>query len=150
LRTLSGGVESDERALIAAVAVMDEAVEDDGFILVPQEDSECCRDNRGKANADENGVSVEYLSEISDFIDGLTPSLWPLNKFIHDNPELAFREHKTHQALTSFMRAWEDDWQVTPSAYGLETAWMAVYDSGKPGPTVSFNAEMGTYDASSQ
>jgi metal-dependent amidase/aminoacylase/carboxypeptidase family protein len=35
-------------------------------------------------------------------------------------------------------------WQVTTSAYGLETAWVAMCDSGKAGPTVSFNVEMGT------
>ncbi|KAK3307274.1 uncharacterized protein B0T15DRAFT_553856 [Chaetomium strumarium] len=122
---------------------MDEAVEEDGFILVPREGSDYSRGSMSKTdNADEDGVSVEYLSEISDFIDGLTNSLWPLNKFIHESPELAFREHKAHQALTSFMRSRGDSWHVTPSAYGLETAWVAVYESGRPGPTVSFNAEM--------
>ncbi|KAM7183182.1 peptidase M20 [Naviculisporaceae sp. PSN 640] len=33
-------------------------------------------------------------------------------------------------------------WKVTRSAYGIKTAWTAVYDSGRPGPVVSFNAEM--------
>nr|UWK21992.1 peptidase m20 domain protein [Trichoderma rodmanii] len=31
---------------------------------------------------------------------------------------------------------------VTPSAYGMDTAWVAVYDIGRRGPVVSFNAEM--------
>ncbi|KAK4233955.1 hypothetical protein C8A03DRAFT_19065 [Achaetomium macrosporum] len=117
-------------------------MEEDGFILVPREGGECCWGYISSTNANEDDVSVEYLSEISDFIEGLTASLWPLNKFIHENPELAFQEHKAHEALTSFMRSWEDNWQVTPSAYGLETAWMAVYDSRRPGPSISFNAEM--------
>jgi hypothetical protein len=45
--------------------------------------------------------------------------------------------------LTTFLRA-QKQWQVTPSAYGIETAFVAVFDSGRAGPVVSFNAE---YDA---
>ncbi|PNP42297.1 hypothetical protein TGAMA5MH_05979 [Trichoderma gamsii] len=36
----------------------------------------------------------------------------------------------------------QSGWVVTPSAYGMETAWVAVFDTGKRGPVVSFNAEM--------
>ncbi|KAI5370007.1 Putative peptidase M20, xaa-Arg dipeptidase, bacterial exopeptidase dimerization [Septoria linicola] len=35
-------------------------------------------------------------------------------------------------------------WHVTRSAYQIDTAFVAVFDSGRPGPVVSFNAE---YDA---
>ena len=35
-------------------------------------------------------------------------------------------------------------WQVTPSVYEIPTAFVAVFDCGKLGPVVSFNAE---YDA---
>lgn len=84
-----------------------------------------------------------YLSEISDFVDRqVAGSLWPVNKRIHDNPELGYEEFIAHEALTKFMRT-REGWKVTPSAYGLETAWIAVYDSGRKGPVVSFNAEMG-------
>jgi metal-dependent amidase/aminoacylase/carboxypeptidase family protein len=85
----------------------------------------------------------EYLLDIDHFIRVLEPSLWPLNSFLHNNPELAFKEHKAHDALTNFMQS-QEGWHVTPSAYGMETAWVADYDSGRPGPVVSFNAEMGT------
>ena len=34
---------------------------------------------------------------------------------------------------------------MTPSAYGMATAWVAAYDSGKRGPVVSFNVEMGSF-----
>jgi len=88
----------------------------------------------------------EYLPEIDKAINSLADALWPLNTFIHSHPELAFKEHQAHDALTGFMRSQKDpSWEVTPSAYGLETAWTAVYDSGKPGPVVAFNAEMGKY-----
>jgi hypothetical protein len=86
--------------------------------------------------------SKDHLAEIDDVIESLHNSLWPLNKSIHSNPELAFEEYKTHDALTKYMQS-HKDWQITKSAYGLETAWIAVYDSRKPGPVVSFNAEMG-------
>ncbi|KLU83750.1 peptidase M20 domain containing 2 [Magnaporthiopsis poae ATCC 64411] len=102
---------------------------DEGFILVP-------RDGGDAADAPD-----EYLSDIDDFVGSLADSLWPLNLFIHANPELAFNEFRAHDALTKFMRS-QKGWRVTPSAYGLETAWTAVYDSGRKGPVVSFNAEM--------
>ncbi|KAF2637222.1 putative amidohydrolase [Massarina eburnea CBS 473.64] len=86
-------------------------------------------------------VAHGYLSDIDKFVDNLHDTLWPLNKFIHENPELAFKEYKTHDALTSFMRS-QKGWTVTGSAYGMETAWVAVYDSGRKGHVVSFNAEM--------
>jgi metal-dependent amidase/aminoacylase/carboxypeptidase family protein len=83
-----------------------------------------------------------FTAEIDDVVESLRDSLWPLNIFIHTNPELAFEEHKAHDASTKHMQLHEN-WHVTRSAYGLATAWVAVYDSGKPGPVVSFNAEMG-------
>ncbi|KFG85716.1 putative amidohydrolase [Metarhizium anisopliae] len=104
---------------------------EDGFVLVSRP-------------GDEVGWSettCEYLPDIDHFIRGLEPSLWSLNSFLHDNPELAYKEYKAHDALTNFMQS-QEDWRVTRSAYGLETAWVAVYDSGRPGPVVSFNAEM--------
>jgi hypothetical protein len=85
----------------------------------------------------------KYLSEISDFIDKTSNELWAVNAQIHDNPELGFEEYKAHALLTNFLKA-RDGWKVTPSAYGMATAWVAVYDSGRKGPVVSFNLEMGT------
>lgn len=80
---------------------------------------------------------------ISNFInDEVAPLLWPVNQRIHDNPELGYHEIIAHDALTDFLdNGW--GWEVTRSAYGLETAWVAVFDSGRKGPVVSFNAEMG-------
>ena len=117
-------------------------MEEDGFVFVSREDEACCSDNR---NSTQGNGFPPYLSEIDNFIESLGDSLWTLNKFIHANPELAFQEYKAHQALTNFLRSREEGWQVTPSAYGMETAWVAVYESGKRGPVVSFNVEMGMY-----
>lgn len=84
-----------------------------------------------------------YLDEISEIVDAMSDAFWPVNKRIHDNPELAFKEFVAHDALTGFMKK-QPGWNVTPSAYGMDTAWVAVLDSGRLGPVVSFNAEMGT------
>ncbi|KAI7773350.1 hypothetical protein LA080_011208 [Diaporthe eres] len=82
-----------------------------------------------------------YLRDISSYVDNIADSLWPVNKTIHDNPELGYEERIAHDTLVRFMRS-RDGWKVTPSAYGLETAWIAVHDTGRKGPVVSFNVEM--------
>lgn len=87
-------------------------------------------------------TSLAYLGEISAYVDSLAHALWPVNKTIHDNPELNFKEYIAHDALTTFMQS-QEGWKVQTSAYGMQTAWVAVHDSGKKGPVVSFNAEMG-------
>lgn len=85
-----------------------------------------------------------HLSFISPYIDDLEDILRPINLRIHDNPELNYEEYIAHETLTSFMRT-RSGWNVTSSAYGIATAFVAVFDSGKEGPVVSFNAEYGMY-----
>ncbi|KAL2686351.1 hypothetical protein IWX47DRAFT_47235 [Phyllosticta citricarpa] len=82
-----------------------------------------------------------YLDDISAFVDELADALWPVNKKIHDHPELGFKEKIAAEALTSFLKA-RRGWNVTLGVYGMETAWVAVWDSGRKGTVVSFNAEM--------
>ncbi|KAG5927210.1 hypothetical protein E4U42_002438 [Claviceps africana] len=106
---------------------------DDEFVLVP-EAPEACDEHESSAR---DGL----LHDIDCFVQELSSSLWPLNCFLHANPETAYREHKAHDALTNFMKE-REGWQVTCSAYSMETAWVAEFDSGQPGPAVSFNAEM--------
>jgi hypothetical protein len=84
----------------------------------------------------------DYLTFISNHIDSWEKKLRPLNLKIHDNPELCYEEFIAHEAFVEFLRNWPG-WEVTPSAYNIQTAFIAVYDSGKPGPVVSFNAEYG-------
>ncbi|KAF2495740.1 hypothetical protein BU16DRAFT_398868 [Lophium mytilinum] len=83
----------------------------------------------------------DHLDSVGSYIDRIADTLWPINKKIHDNPELGYEEKIAHAALTGFLKT-RKGWKVTPSAYGLETAFVAVYDSGKKGPVISFNAEM--------
>ncbi|KAI1770286.1 hypothetical protein F4818DRAFT_433582 [Hypoxylon cercidicola] len=110
---------------------MDEQV--DGFVFVTHEDAGLAQSEPG------------YLGEIDNFLDSIADDLWPVNKKIHDNPELGYEEFIAHETLTKFMAS-RPGWKVTPSAYGMATAWVAVFDSGKKGPVVSFNVEMDALD----
>jgi hypothetical protein len=83
----------------------------------------------------------KYLNDVDDFIENISGELWTINRKIHDNPELGYKERKAHALLTGFLKS--KGWKVTASAYGMDTAWVAVYDSGKKGPVVSLNVEMG-------
>lgn len=82
------------------------------------------------------------LDAISKTIEDLSSDLRRISLSIHDNPELQFKEYHAHKVLTSYLRE-QSGWDVTPSAYGIETAFVAVYDTGREGPVVSFNAEYG-------
>ncbi|XWW96031.1 hypothetical protein V2A60_004001 [Cordyceps javanica] len=104
---------------------------DEDYVLVPRPD---------EASSQSQSMTG-YLTEIDSFVEKLEPALWPLNCYIHNNPELGYKEFKTHDALTKFMKS-RPGWTVTRSAFGMETAWEAVFDTGRTGPVVSFNAEM--------
>ncbi|KAK0629411.1 hypothetical protein B0T17DRAFT_653061 [Bombardia bombarda] len=108
-----------------------EFVIEDGFVVV----------NKPPPNPSAEILPHLLLADISDTVDKLSASLWPVNRTIHDHPELGFKEVIAHDTLTAFMST-QPGWRVTRSAYGLETAWVAVLDSGKAGPAVSFNVEM--------
>jgi metal-dependent amidase/aminoacylase/carboxypeptidase family protein len=86
---------------------------------------------------------MSYLPDISHHVDRLSDDLRKVSLEIHDDPELQFKEFHAHEVLTKYLKQ-QKGWEVTPSAYDIKTAFVAVYDSGRPGPTVSFNAE---YDA---
>lgn len=109
--------------------------EEDGFVVVSV-------DCDGDIAASSSAPRPQLLDAIERVADEAGEAFWPVNKKIHDNPELGYKEYIAHDALTAFMRG-RKGWKVTPSAYGYKTAWIAVFDSGKRGSVVSFNAEMG-------
>lgn len=84
----------------------------------------------------------EALADINAAAEAIGGDFWAVNQRIHDNPELAWHEFIAHDALTTFMEA-QPGWTVKRSVYGFETAWIAEFDTGRPGPIVSFNAEYG-------
>lgn len=85
---------------------------------------------------------ADFLESISQHIESLSDDLRKMSLSIHDDPELQYKEVHAHKILTEYL-AKQDGWQITPSAYGIKTAFVAVFDNGKHGPTVSFNAEYG-------
>lgn len=113
-------------------------MEEDNFVFVKIEDTV----QQHEQNSSHEVKASEYFHDVEKSVEDLEVPLWELNSFIHNNPELAFREFKAHRALTEFLEL-TPHWRVTPSAYGMETAWVAEYDSGHVGPVVSFNVEMG-------
>lgn len=101
-------------------------------------------DSGNGENGTTNNDDADYMSLISGHIDSLSPLLRHLSLTIHDNPEVRNKEFIAHEAITKFISSQQgQEWEVTPSAYGIATAFVAVLDGGRPGPVVSFNAEYG-------
>lgn len=86
----------------------------------------------------------DFVPYVDSNLNSISSDLRALSLTIHDNPELNFKEYIAHKTLTSFLKR-QKGWKVTPSAYGLETAFVAVFDSGRKGPVVSYNAEYGKF-----
>ena len=95
-----------------------------------------------RSNISEGSGAKDFLDAICAHIEELSSDLRRISLSIHDNPELQFKEFHAHRILTNFLTE-QDGWEVTPSAYDIETAFVAVYDSGRKGPVISFNAEYG-------
>lgn len=81
----------------------------------------------------------EQLFEIGN---GLKERICGISDFMYHNPELGNKEFLACEKLVEFLR--EHNFEVTCPVLGIETAFEAVYDSGKPGPAVGFLCE---YDA---
>nr|UWK20092.1 peptidase m20 domain protein [Trichoderma rubi] len=116
------------------MALVNEEV--DGFILVPHGSGFISDESSNREQ-----TKLKYLDAINRAVESHSEVFWPINKKIHDNPERGFKEFIAHDVLTKFMKS-QSGWTVTPSAYGMDTAWVAVFDTGRCGPVVSFNAEM--------
>jgi len=72
----------------------------------------------------------------------LKNQLCEISDFMYHNPELGNKEYKAAEKLTSFLRA--HNFSVECPVLGIETAFVATYDSKKPGPSIAFICE---YDA---
>ncbi|KAE8391558.1 hypothetical protein BDV23DRAFT_171525 [Aspergillus alliaceus] len=83
----------------------------------------------------------EVQGAIDEYIAALHPSLRELNLKIHQCPELAYKERRSHDILCELLES--QGIPTTRHAYGLETAFKALVGD-PPGHRVNFNAE---YDA---
>ncbi|KAJ5783274.1 hypothetical protein N7457_005048 [Penicillium paradoxum] len=86
-------------------------------------------------------ISIEEVkASVDAALDALQQELRELNHQIWSNPELAYREHRAHDAICDFLE--RQGFTVTRHAYGLDTSFEAL--SGTSGRLINFNAE---YDA---
>ncbi|CAG8804657.1 13024_t:CDS:2 [Gigaspora margarita] len=85
----------------------------------------------------------KYADTALKAIEDVSDELRDLSIKIHENPELAYEERYAHNLLVNYLQ--EKGFKVTPHAFGLETAFVAEFQSkaGK-GRVISFNSE---YDA---
>ncbi|MGF6906265.1 M20 family metallopeptidase [Fusobacterium sp. PH5-44] len=65
-----------------------------------------------------------------------------LNEYIYNNPEMGNREYKACEAHKNLLEKY--GFTVETGVTGLDTAFIAKYSTGKPGPKIAFLAE---YDA---
>lgn len=79
---------------------------------------------------------------ILKIVDSIKEDIIDLSKYIYDNPELGYEEYKSCAAHVNLLKKY--GFQVEERYLGIETAFKAVYDSGKGGAVISYLAE---YDA---
>ncbi|ADU32397.1 M20 family metallopeptidase [Evansella cellulosilytica] len=79
---------------------------------------------------------------ITKTIEALRDDFFHISQFIGNNPELGNEEFKAAQILTDELIKHEFD--ITMNVVNQPTAFIAVYDSGLPGPHIGFMSE---YDA---
>ena len=97
-------------------------------------------------SAESNGVSPQdkeadvFRSIINQALDKLNPSIREVNRKIHDNPELGYKEYMAHDTLCDYLES--QGFDVKRKAWGVDTAFDASIGSG--GRQVIFCAE---YDA---
>ncbi|WP_246942526.1 M20 family metallopeptidase [Bacillus pinisoli] len=75
-------------------------------------------------------------------IDELQQDFYEISEFIGNNPELGHEEFKACKILTEKLE--KHGFSVSVGTCDLPTAFTAVFDSGKPGPSIGFMSE---YDA---
>lgn len=95
---------------------------------------------REKATAETETRPKTETQIVDDELDSRRPDIFSIHKDIHSNPELAYEEFKAHDAFVAVLE--KLGFNVTPHAYGLETAFST--EVGSEGRLVIFNAE---YDA---
>ena len=94
----------------------------------------------GTSNSVSDANVAEVLKTSLNAIDAADSQLRDLNRTIHENPELAYKEFLAVEAISSFLQ--KEGFSVTEKTYGLETSFTC--DVGSGGPLVILCVE---YDA---
>jgi len=85
-------------------------------------------------------AEFDSKTAIDNGITAHIPDISHVNRELHNNPELAYEEYKAHDLFVRTLST--QGFNVTPHAYGVETAFEAEFGTG--GRLIIFNAE---YDA---
>ena len=81
----------------------------------------------------------DYKAAVREYIASKKADLLSISHKIHCNPELGLQEHKACELLVSTLR--ESGFEVETPVAGLDTAFIARYQSDKPGPRIGLAAE---------
>ncbi|KAH8549957.1 hypothetical protein BGW37DRAFT_499560 [Umbelopsis sp. PMI_123] len=86
-------------------------------------------------------MSIDKTIEsiISKAIEKNHEKLREIAKQLHEHPELGYQEKFAHDYLTKFLE--ENGFQLERHAGGIDTAFVATYDTGKPGPRIGICSE---------
>lgn len=88
-------------------------------------------------------MTVEISKEmIRNIVNELSPELIELSEYIYHHPELGHEEVLSSRAHVELLR--KHGFEVEYPYLNIDTAFKAVYDSGKEGPAIAFLSE---YDA---
>ena len=80
--------------------------------------------------------------QCDEWLDSQMTDLWKLSRYIWENPEMAFEEHKACEAQCAYLE--QAGFAVERQVGGLETAYTATFISGTGKPVLAIAAE---YDA---
>lgn len=85
---------------------------------------------------------MEILKDLENKYNEIFEDLKNLSEYIYNNPELGRKEYKASKAHKELLRKY--GFKVTDNYIGIETAYLAEYNSDKKGPKIAYLAE---YDA---
>lgn len=85
-------------------------------------------------------ITSPHPNSTMEEISALLPQIQQLRHYLHQHPELSGQEYQTAAHLQQFLQPYHPDeiW----SGLGTGTGLVALWDSGKPGFTILFRAEL--------
>ena len=87
-------------------------------------------------------LADKYIQSLSKELDARFEALTAMSRKIWENPELGYQEYLASGLLSDMLE--ENGFDLQRGISGMDTAFLAVKKSGKPGPVIAFVAE---YDA---
>lgn len=94
-------------------------------------------------------LMTKVAGTVASEVQALDAELRDFSIKMHDQPEVAWEEHKTHDLFIDYLKA-KKGWKVTPK-FGLDTAFKAEFEhvpeghklaAGEKLPVIGFNSEL--------